>query len=182
LQRRRLKAGRSLKAGDSQFSDRSQMALVLHGLPERSAVRRWPRSRVPRGTNLASPLLSDPDRKDGCPAWLSPGRRPVFLPGFTPGRTFSRQPATTSFQGAVPEGTAQLSIRTTDRERPNRSESHGPESPCIPIPEGRGFTATFGKRGEPAPCERCGIEISPAESYAPGRLICGDCFEEGGAL
>jgi hypothetical protein len=32
-------------------------------------------------------------------------RRPLVLPPFTPGRVSSRQPATSSFQRAVPEGT-----------------------------------------------------------------------------
>ena len=35
------------------------------------------------------------------------------------------------------------------------------------------------KRGEWGPCECCRVEISPAESYAPGRFLCGDCFEGG---
>jgi hypothetical protein len=61
-----------------------------------------------------------------------------------------------------------------------------PAGPPAPSPA-EGFRAAVRrevgrKRGEPAPCERCGVEISPAESYVPGRYLCGDCFEpEGGA-
>lgn len=38
------------------------------------------------------------------------------------------------------------------------------------------------KRGEPAPCEGCGVVIGLEETYAPGRYLCGDCYEQGGAL
>lgn len=65
-----------------------------------------------------------------------------------------------------------------------------PAGPAAPSPaaQAEGFRAAVRgevrrKRGGVAPCERCGVEISPAESYAPGRYLCGDCFEpEGGAL
>lgn len=66
-----------------------------------------------------------------------------------------------------------------------------PARPAAPSPadQAEGFRAAVRgeirrRRGGVAPCERCGVEISPAESYVPGRYLCGDCFEaaEGGAL
>src|SRR5438105_7023812 len=61
-------------------------------------------------------------------------QRFLFLPGFPAGRAFSRQPATTSCQGAVPEGTS-LSVPTwIDRIKPERLH---------PTPEGCGLSARF---------------------------------------
>jgi hypothetical protein len=87
---------------------------------------------------------------------------------------------------------ALVALRLIERPAPPPVAAPAPAPPPVagpsPAAQAEGFRAAVRaeirrKRGGVAPCERCGVEISPAESYSPAALLCGDCFErqEGGA-
>jgi len=81
-----------LKPGDSQFDDRSQIALILHGLPERSTVRR----AIPFGHALpyeSGESASQRSRQDG------------WLPSLVIARAASRVPSWFYASEVFPEAT-----------------------------------------------------------------------------
>ena len=104
-----------LKAGDSQFSDNCPVSRVLHCLPERLAVGTTAFPCAPRYAS-GQPVSQLSEQQPWRGAWFSQPQRFLFLQRFTRPRTWSHpsrgfwpEPATSSFQRAVPRGMTRLS-------------------------------------------------------------------------
>ena len=128
-----------LKSWDSQFNDHSHLSMVLHDLPERSAILGWPPFRLPDGRDLASPSRDGPDSdpKSGPLGYREPVARWSFMvlrrEGLPPG---NRRPRVSKERS--PKGRLSVDQVSSVASSPNA---------FIPPPKGVGFRLDFCNRG-----------------------------------